>query len=98
MQPIGLTFKKQKQKYVSTYSNSELMIVHRCLSCGKISTNRIAGDDNGYVVVNIFTDSLSLDENIRIKAADLTIYLLTMEDKELMLRSLFGNNYSQFTE
>jgi len=98
MQPIGLTFKKQKQKYVSTYSNGELMIVHRCLSCGKISTNRIAGDDNGYVVVNIFTDSLSLDESIRIEAANLTIQLLTLEDKEPMLRSLFGNNYSQFID
>ena len=98
MQPIGLTFKKEKSKRYSAYSNGELMILHLCLNCGKISTNRIAGDDNGYAILNVFNDSLLLDENIRIKAANLTIYLLAMEDKELMLRSLFGNNYSQFTE
>ena len=52
MKPLGLQFKK----------DGELMIVHKCLSCGKISSNRIAGDD--------FTDAiLSLvmkqsDENL----------------------------------
>lgn len=40
MKPIGLRFK----------NDGELMIVHRCLSCGKISPNRIAGDD--------FTDAI----------------------------------------
>ena len=41
MKPIGLTFKK----------DGELMIVHKCLNCGKISRNRIAGDDNPYAIV-----------------------------------------------
>jgi hypothetical protein len=35
MKPIGL--KKR--------SDGEIMIIHECLTCGKISPNRIAGDD-----------------------------------------------------
>lgn len=35
MEPIGLRIR----------SDGELLIVHRCLSCGKIGNNRIAGDD-----------------------------------------------------
>jgi len=36
MKPIGLTTKR----------DGEIMIVHQCETCGKISNNRIAGDDN----------------------------------------------------
>jgi len=36
MRPIDLTTKK----------DGEVMIVHRCELCGKVSNNRIAGDDN----------------------------------------------------
>jgi len=35
MKPIGLRFG----------NDGELMVVHRCLSCGSIPQNRIAGDD-----------------------------------------------------
>lgn len=49
MEPIGLSFK----------SDGELMIVHRCLSCGKISKNRIAGDDNTYSITKLIDNSLS---------------------------------------
>jgi hypothetical protein len=41
MEPIGLRFKR----------DGELMIVHQCLSCGKISNNRIAGDDIPEVIL-----------------------------------------------
>jgi hypothetical protein len=98
MQPIGLTFKKQRPNRYSNQTNGELMIVHLCLSCGKISTNRIAGDDNTYAILTVFNDSLSLDESIKIKALSQSISLLTLEDKESMLTSLFGKNYSEFIE
>ena len=74
------------------------MIVHLCLNCGKITTNRIAGDDNSYTILNVFDHSLSLEENIQIKIADLSIRLLVLEDKEQMLISLFGKAYSLFIE
>ncbi|WP_380285973.1 RNHCP domain-containing protein [Kitasatospora purpeofusca] len=31
---------------MSVRADGEWMIVHQCLSCGELSTNRIAGDDN----------------------------------------------------
>lgn len=43
MKPIGLRCKH----------DGELMIVHQCLSCGKIVNNRIAGDDIPDVILTL---------------------------------------------
>lgn len=43
MKPIGLRFKY----------DGEIMIVHKCRSCGKISDNRIAGDDFPDTIISI---------------------------------------------
>ena len=45
MEPLGLTLKK---------GGGELMLVHRCCGCGKISKNRVAGDDNSVAILNLF--------------------------------------------
>lgn len=52
MKPIGLAFKQ----------DGELMITHRCMRCGKISNNRIAGDDNTYSITSLIS-SLSCKED-----------------------------------
>ena len=96
MQPIGLSFKKS-----NSYSNQisgELMIVHHCLTCGKIAANRIAGDDDSYAILSVFNDSLTTDAAGTIHAMNLPIHLLTIEDEEKVLRSLFGNHYSKFID
>nr|WP_308307630.1 RNHCP domain-containing protein [Streptomyces sp. ISL-10] len=33
--------------------NGEWMIIHRCLTCGELSANRIAGDDNALVLMRL---------------------------------------------
>jgi len=43
MEPVGLTLKLARKKYGS--EQGELMIIHRCIDCGKLSLNRIAADD-----------------------------------------------------
>lgn len=43
MKPAELTFKK----------DGEIMIVHKCLKCGSVSKNRIAGDDNSEEILKI---------------------------------------------
>ena len=94
MKPFGLAFKKS-----NSYSNQisgELMIVHHCLNCGKIAANRIAGDDDSYAILAVFNDSLTTAAAAAIHAMNLPIHLLRIEDKEKVLRSLFGNNYSKF--
>ncbi len=96
MKPIGLAFKKS-----NSYSNQpggELMIVHHCLSCGKIAANRIAGDDDSFAILAVFNDSLITGAALNIQEKNLTIRLLTIEDKEQVLRGLFGNNYSKFID
>lgn len=73
MQPIGLTLK----------SNGELAIVHQCLNCGKISCNRIAGDDNPHVILFLLEGSSKVSG----------VSLLTMEDREDVLVAIFGYNH-----
>ncbi|MEU0989498.1 RNHCP domain-containing protein [Streptomyces sp. NPDC005953] len=34
-------------------ADGEWMIIHQCLSCGELSANRIAGDDNALALVRI---------------------------------------------
>jgi hypothetical protein len=59
MEPIGLRFKKDK----------ELMIVHKCLSCGKISNNRIAGDDFIDIILSLVVED-SKENLLTIKNID----------------------------
>jgi len=56
MKPIGLTVKN---------TGGELMVVHKCLKCHKISKNRIAADDNTYVLFSLFKESLEISLNDR---------------------------------
>ena len=67
MKPIGLKFKY----------DGELMIVHKCLSCGKISNNRVAGDD--------FTDAI-----LGLILQETNKNLLTIKDTKEILGILFG--------
>jgi hypothetical protein len=76
MKPIGLSLKK----------DGELMIVHRCLGCGKISPNRIAGDDNTCVITSLLEASTFQLNNCRIE-------LLTEDDKDEVFTILYGRNY-----
>lgn len=54
MKPLGLSTKK----------DGELMIVHKCDKCKKISKNRIAGDDDTNKILEILKSSKSSRENI----------------------------------
>lgn len=74
MKPIGLTRKR---------ATGEIMIVHQCLTCGKISPNRIAGDDNPYEVISLLRESGYIGG----------IIMLTTEDKDEVGIVLFGNGY-----
>lgn len=49
MEPIGVWVRK----------NGEWAILHRCTSCGKIASNRIAADDNAMLLMSIATKPLA---------------------------------------
>ena len=76
MEPLGLTLKR----------NGELMIVHKCLGCGKMSSNRIAGDDNTYAIISLLEINSAKSNNCNIK-------LLTKTDKDRVFTALYGYNY-----
>ncbi|EKE12917.1 MAG: hypothetical protein ACD_13C00122G0007 [uncultured bacterium] len=83
MKPVGLTFKK----------DGELMVVHLCLNCDKISCNRIAGDDNTYSIVQLMNESVKPDTDLIAKLCNSNISLVSQEEKPLALTAIFGYDY-----
>ncbi len=57
MQPIGLTFKHE-----GIGKQGEVMLIHLCSVCQRISINRIARDDLEQDILNIFEMSLDMSE------------------------------------
>jgi hypothetical protein len=96
MKPIGLSFKNLRQNPYTGRISGELMIVHQCLSCGKISSNRIAGDDNPIQVASLVGETNKLSKETTNRLANLGIKLLTPKDKQEVLITLFGYDYPKY--
>jgi len=90
MKPIGLTLKNIKINPYTGRTGGELMIVHQCLNCGRISSNRIAGDDNPHVITCLLENSTKLNHQ--------SIPLLTQEDKPRVLTALYGYEYLRYSK
>lgn len=86
MEPIGLTFKHEG--YGRT---GEIMLIHLCSLCRKISINRVARDDMEHETVNVFQRSLCLNESLQKQLRLSDIYLLNEADREELHTQLFGN-------
>jgi hypothetical protein len=61
MRPIGLTVKRIRNKY-ARQEGGELMLIHACTGCDRLSINRIAADDDTQAIFDVFEASLALDE------------------------------------
>ena len=90
MEPVGLTVKKIKKKYGNP--TGELMLIHRCLGCGKISINRIAADDDSNVLYKVFEASFRLDNFTRDRLQAEGIDILGFGDENIVRTQLFGFN------
>jgi hypothetical protein len=88
MRPIGLTLKATDNKYGS--QDGELMLIHHCLGCGKLSINRISSDDNAEQLLAVFDTSAGLDRDLRVEIARQGIRLLIPDDLNLVLMRLYG--------
>ncbi len=84
MEPVGLTFKKAVPDKFGKPKRGEIMAVHRCQKCGRISLNRLAADDEVKVIWDLFEKSLNFSAEIE------GIEFLGKEDKEEVKRQLFG--------
>jgi hypothetical protein len=87
MQPIGLTVKRKRNKYGTQYCG-ELMLIHRCSDCGKLSINRIAADDQDERLMDTYRQSFSLDEQLRLRLTASGILLLQAADCLLVTNQL----------
>lgn len=91
MKPIGLTMKKGRNKY-RLDAGGELMLIHQCTSCGALSINRIAADDDPSTIVELFHES-TRNEMQRLCERH-GILVLQAGDRETLSRQLFGTEYA----
>lgn len=98
MRPIGLTLKNAKFDRYNGRTTGEIMIVHLCTSCGVISCNRVAGDDNAYTILSLLNETGSLDLSISSRLSEMGIYLLSREDEDMVGTALLGVNFKDFIE
>jgi hypothetical protein len=89
MQPIGLTVKQSRNKYAGLYPG-ELMVIHQCNDCGKLSINRIASDDLVEVIAAIYRASLNLDDVTRHHLDHAGIRPLLDGDETIVTYQLYG--------
>ncbi len=81
MKPIGLSYREEGFDKYGNKKQGELMVVHQCESCGKVSINRMAADD----------DSAKILELVNTQAKITNINLLTAKDLPEVKTQLFGN-------
>ena len=89
MQPVGLALKSTRKKY-GLAASGELMLVHRCLECGKISANRIAADDDPLLIYRLYADSLQMEQLVKDSIAAAGVGLLDIRHKAIVCAQLFG--------
>lgn len=90
MKPVGLTFKEEGVDKYGNKKQGEIMLIHRCEKCVKISINRIAGDDDPEIILKVFENIklLSNDDKGEILKQGITV----LKDSDLfeMKSQLFG--------
>lgn len=91
MHPVGLTLKRLAKKYAAN-DQGELMLVHRCDDCGKISINRIAADDSDRMILSVLEQSTRLSADIRDSLAQDEVTLLNDSQINIVRQRLFGIN------
>lgn len=92
MSPIGLTFKIEGVDKYGRPRQGELMLIHQCQKCNKISINRIAGDDDPEMILAIFSNSLALKSEDKQLVTASGIRLLEENDREEIETQLFGKS------
>jgi hypothetical protein len=91
MRPVGLALKRLNKKYEPEQSG-ELMLVHACSECGKVSLNRLAVDDDTQTLLELFDASLAMDAQTRAALKEDGIITLQARDFHILRTRLFGRN------
>ena len=91
MKPVAVTFKWTPKKYAGA-SRGELMLVHKCDDCGKLSVNRIAADDDAASLLTLFEALPALDAATRSTLTRSGILLPEPLDRAFVRRQLLGHS------
>ena len=89
MLPVALTWKRSLKKYARA-DDGELMLVHRCHDCGRLSINRIAADDDNALILSLLHGSPNLAHQTLAACSAGGINVLGVTDVGLVSRCLFG--------
>jgi DNA-directed RNA polymerase subunit RPC12/RpoP len=89
MRPVGLTLKLSPKKYASENSG-ELMLVHQCADCGKLSINRIAADDDYDRILEVYEASLQNGMQFQEEMREVQIRFLGPQDRQTIVCQLWG--------
>jgi hypothetical protein len=89
MHPLGLTIKQVNKKYAAAQAG-ELMLIHHCEGCGKLSLNRIAADDDVQTMLEVFRASLK--PQVQELIASQQVIPLNGADLQLVRKRLLGWN------
>ncbi len=92
MPPIGLTFKQEGFDKYGKKREGELMLIHQCVKCARISINRLAADDDERAIIVLFNKSIYMDEKTKKDLADIDIIAATADDKNKVFIKLFGKS------
>lgn len=95
MKPIAFTLKQEGSDKWGNPKQGELMLVHLCAECGKISINRIAADDDSKEILKIWKSSKKLNKNILTQLAKESIKILGPREEKQIHIQLFGKNISK---
>jgi hypothetical protein len=93
MRPLALTLKKTGKKY-NQPNQGEMMLIHVCDDCGKLSINRLAADDDIETVLAIFEKSRKLDAETRARLTREGITVLEAREAPLVRERLLGRNWN----
>jgi hypothetical protein len=93
MRPIGLAFKHTHKKY-GPANQGEVMLIHRCTDCGKLSINRIAADDDTQGLLELFDTLNVIDVEIRMELRLQEIEPLSRDQFDRLRASLCGAVFS----
>lgn len=84
MEPMGITFKNKGG------DQGELMVVHKCLKCGQIEKNRVAGDDDAVAIEALYQTGLRLEKSVFSKIESSGIKLAGVGDEREVVTQLYG--------
>ncbi len=91
MRPVALTLKKTVKKYAGA-NRGELMLVHLCEMCARLSINRIAADDDNQTILQILEASSKLEACTQSLFVQNEIHALTSADRSFVYEQLWGHS------